>query len=117
MILRHLAGLELPTREMGAYDKPIGIRMLHEDAQTGVEYYVVRYPDGLRALWHRHSVPHTIVVLEGAMTVNGERIGPGDMARFPAAVPMHHAPAPDSSCTVLMVFEGESDVTLLSDPE
>jgi quercetin dioxygenase-like cupin family protein len=117
MILRHLAELELPIREMGAYDKPIGIRLLHEDPESGVEYYVVRYPEGLRARWHRHSVAHTIVVLEGPLTVNGELIGPGDMARYPAGLPMHHAPAPGSSCTFLMVFEGLSDVTLLPDPE
>jgi quercetin dioxygenase-like cupin family protein len=114
-VVRDLAGLDLPERTMSAYDRPIGLRLLHEDPDSGVELYVVEYPAGTRAAWHRHSVAHAIVVLDGRLEVNGEQIGPGDLCRYAAGAPMKHQPAAGSACRFLMIFEGESDVTVLDD--
>jgi quercetin dioxygenase-like cupin family protein len=113
--VRDLIGLPLPERTLAAYDRPIGLRLLHEDPDSGVELYVVEYPEGTSAAWHRHSVAHTIVVLEGRLEVNGVGIGPGDLCRYPAGTPMKHEPSAGSRCRFLMVFEGTSDVTLLED--
>jgi len=112
-IWRDLATMELPTRKLSAYDRPIGILLLNQDPATGVELYVIEYPAGLQAARHRHSVPHTMLVLAGQLAVNGEVIGPGVLCRFPAEEPMHHAPAEGGSCRFLMIFEGESDMTVL----
>lgn len=115
MVVRDLIGLELQQRTLSAYDRPIGLRLLHEDPDSGVEHYVVEYSPGTSAAWHRHSVAHTIVVLEGRLEVNGVSIGPGDLCRYPARTRMKHEPSAGSGCRFLMVFEGKSDVTLLED--
>ena len=115
MVVRDLLGLDLPQRTLSAYDRPIGLRLLHEDPDSGVELYVVEYSEGTSAAWHRHSVAHTIVVLEGRLEVNGVGIGPGDLCRYPAGTRMKHEPSPGSGCRFLMVFEGTSDVTLIED--
>jgi quercetin dioxygenase-like cupin family protein len=116
MVVRDLVGLTLPERTLAAYDRPIGLRLLHEDPDSGVELYVVEYPEGTSAAWHRHSVAHTIVILEGRLEVNGVPIGPGDLCRYPAGTRMKHEPSAGSRCRFLMVFEGTSDVTVLEDP-
>ena len=48
MVVRDLVGLTLPERTLAAYDRPIGLRLLHEDPDSGVELYVVEYPEGRR---------------------------------------------------------------------
>lgn len=116
LVVRDLRTLELPRRTLAAYDRPIGILLLHADAESGVEVYVIDYPAGLQEAWHQHSVPHTMLVLDGRLDVNGEVIGPGSLCRYPANTPMHHAPAGGESCRFLMIFEGESDMTLVEPP-
>ena len=115
MVVRDLVGLDLPQRTLSAYDRPIGLHLLHEDPDSGVELYVVEYAPGTSAAWHRHSVAHTIVILEGRLEVNGVSIGPGDLCRYPAGMRMKHQPSAGSGCRFLIVFEGTSDVTLLED--
>ncbi len=115
LIVRDLATLELPLRKLAPYDRPIGMQLLHEDTQSGVELFVVEYPAGTQAAQHRHAAAHTMVVLAGQLEVNGEILGPGSLCRIPAETPMHHAPAAGASCRFLMIFEGESDVTVIDD--
>ena len=52
-------------------DRPISLRLLHEDPASGEEHYLVRYPTGVRARLHRHAAAHTMVVLDGQLEVNG----------------------------------------------
>jgi quercetin dioxygenase-like cupin family protein len=115
-VVRDLGTLDLPTRKLAAYDRPIGILLLNADETTGVEVYVIEYPAGLMAAWHRHSVPHTMLVLTGRLEVNGDVIGPGSLCRYPAGIAMHHAPADGEACRFLMIFEGESDIELIQAP-
>jgi quercetin dioxygenase-like cupin family protein len=77
---------------------------------TGAEHYLVRYPAGLQARQHHHSAAQTVVVLDGAMTANGETLGPGSYAHFPAGSVMHHAPAAGSACLFVTIFHGPFDV-------
>src|SRR4029077_16567871 len=82
----------LPALELGPpgsaaaalYDRPIGLRALYEDPQTGEEHYVVRYPAGTHGRAHRHTAAHSIVVLEGRLEANGRVFGPGSYLHFPA---------------------------------
>ena len=74
------------------YDRPVGVRLLHQDPRTGAEHWLVRYPAGLVERWHRHSAAHTVVVLEGALDVDGVRVGVGGWCHFPAGSAMHHVP-------------------------
>ncbi len=69
--------LDPPGKAAAAvYDRPIGLRLLHQDAESGEEHYLVRYPAGLQGRLHEHSFAHTIVVLDGKLNVNGQIIGP-----------------------------------------
>ncbi|MBV9545137.1 MAG: cupin domain-containing protein [Chloroflexi bacterium] len=112
-IVGELRSLEL--REPGAaaaavYDQPIGLRLLYEDPVSGEEHYLVRYPRGLKGRLHRHTAAHTIVVLEGQLEANGEVIGPGSYAHFPAGEPMRHQATEDGPCLFVLLFHGAFDV-------
>lgn len=99
-----------------AYDGFIGLRLLHEDPGGGEEHYLVRYPAGLTARWHRHSAAHTLLVLDGQLSVNGRIIGPGTYCHYPAGTPMRHEPAGEGGCLFLNLFHGPSDVEVLDGP-
>jgi quercetin dioxygenase-like cupin family protein len=96
------------------YDRDVELRLLYQDPRSGAEHYVVRYPPGLKALPHRHSAAHTIVVLAGRLEANGLVVGPGAYCHFPAGDVMHHAPAGEEGCTFVIVFDGPFDVEVVA---
>jgi quercetin dioxygenase-like cupin family protein len=116
VLLPNLAGLDLERHEQEIYDQPVQIRLLHEDAETGAEHYLVRYPAGMRPEWHTHTVAHTFVVLEGSMRANDELLGPGSYAHFPAGTPMRHGPGEGGDCLFVVMFHGPFDVALTQAP-
>ena len=116
-IVDDVGSVELRETRQDVYDVPFRLALLREDPVTGAEHYVVRYPPGLRARWHRHTAAHTIVVLEGSLDANGRTVGPGAYCHFPGGVPMHHAPAGDEGCLFLILFEGPFDVELVDGPD
>ena len=116
VVVDGLADLQLETTRPVIYDRPIALRQLFRDPRTGAEHYLVRYPAGLRAQWHRHTAAHTVVVLEGRLEVNGAVVGPGGYCHLPAGSAMHHAPADGEGCLFVTVFDGPFDVEPLPDP-
>jgi quercetin dioxygenase-like cupin family protein len=110
VIVDGLASLPLEQSQPVVYDRPIGLRLLYQEPASGAEHYLVRYPAGLRALRHRHSAAHTIVVLEGRLVANDAVVGPGAYVHFPAGTVMHHAPAGDAPCLFITIFHGPFDV-------
>jgi quercetin dioxygenase-like cupin family protein len=116
VIIDDLRSLELahPGEAAAAvYDQPIGLRQLFTDADTGEEHYVVRYPAGLRGRMHRHSAAHTLVVLEGQLEANGQKIGPGSYAHFPAGEVMRHQAGSSEACLFVLLFHGAFDVEIV----
>jgi quercetin dioxygenase-like cupin family protein len=118
IVVDQLRALEL--REPGAaaaavYDRPIGLRLLYEDPASGEEHYIVRYPQGLKGRLHRHNNAHTLVVLEGRLDANGQIIGPGAYAHFPAGEPMRHQATEDEACLFVLIFHGTFDVEIVGD--
>lgn len=113
VVVDRLHGVDLETSQPVIYDRPIGLRLLHQDATSGAEHYLIRYPAGLTAQWHRHTAAHTIIVLDGRLETNGKVVGPGSYCHFPAGVAMHHAPAGGGSCLLLVIFDGPFDVQAL----
>ena len=110
VIVDGLGSVALGRSQPVIYDRPIGVRLLYRDQDSGAEHYLVRYPAGLRAQRHRHTAAHTVVVLEGKLEVNGQVVGPDAYCHFPARQPMHHAPAAGHSCLFITVFHGPFDV-------
>jgi quercetin dioxygenase-like cupin family protein len=110
IIADHLASLPLEQSQPVIYDRPIGLRLLYQDPDTGAEHYLIRYPAGLQARRHRHTAAHTIVVLDGHLAANGTVVGPGSYVHFPAGAVMHHAPAAGSPCLFVTIFHGPFDV-------
>jgi quercetin dioxygenase-like cupin family protein len=118
-IIDDLASLELAEPGAAAaavYDRAIGLRTLYEDRESGEEHYLIRYPAGTQGRWHRHSVAHTIVVLEGRLQADGQIIGPGAYAHFPAGVPMRHQATDDEACLFVIIFHGPFDVEMVAEP-
>jgi quercetin dioxygenase-like cupin family protein len=117
-IVDQLRSLELHqpgTAAAAVYDQPIGLRLLFQDAASGEEHYLVRYPSGLRGRVHRHTAAHTIVVLDGRLEANGQVIGPGSYAHFPAGEPMRHQATDDGPCLFVLLFHGPFDVEVMRD--
>lgn len=110
IVVEDLGAIELDSSQQPVYDRPFGVRLLHQDPRTGAEHYLIRYPAGLRGRPHRHTAAHTIVVLEGSLEANGQVVGPGSYAHFPAGEVMHHQPAGDGRCLFVLIFDGPFDV-------
>jgi quercetin dioxygenase-like cupin family protein len=110
IIAADLASLPLEASQPVIYDRPIALRLLYLDPDTGAEHYLIRYPAGLQAQRHRHTAAHTIVVIDGRLVANGSVLGPGAYVHFPAGAVMHHAPAAGSSCLFVTIFHGPFDV-------
>lgn len=105
-----LLGLPLGTSHPVIYDRPIGLRRLYVDPHTGGEHFLVHYPVGVTAARHHHSAGHAIVVLDGALLVDGEVLGPGSYCHFPPMTSMHHQPADGRHCRFVIFFSGPFDV-------
>jgi quercetin dioxygenase-like cupin family protein len=117
-IVANLQGLHLEAPGAAAaavYDRPIGLRLLYTDANSAEEHYLVRYPPGVRCRVHRHSSAHTIVVLHGQLDANGQLVGPGSYAHFPAGEPMRHQAPNDEGCLFVLLFHGPLDVEIIGD--
>jgi quercetin dioxygenase-like cupin family protein len=117
-IVDDLASLELqePGEAAAAiYDRAIGLRLLHEDRDSGEEHYLIRYPAGTKGRVHRHTAAHTIVVLEGRLQANDHVIGPGAYAHFHGGEPMRHQAADGKACLFVTMFHGPFDVHILGD--
>jgi quercetin dioxygenase-like cupin family protein len=110
VIVDRLRSLELESSQPVIYDREIGLRLLYRDPRSGAEHYLIKYPAGLRARRHRHTAAHTIVILDGRLEVNDQVVGPGSYCHFPAGEAMRHAPAGDSTCLFVVIFDGPFDV-------
>lgn len=110
IIVDRLSSVETDQSQLVIYDREIGVRLLYQDLVSGVEHYLIRYPAGLKARLHRHTAAHTIVVLEGQLSVNSQVIGPGSYCHFPPGETMFHAPAGDKPCLFVTIFHGPFDV-------
>lgn len=115
IVVDRLSSLELRPSRPSIYDRDIHLQLLYENPETGVEHYLIRYPVGLRTQLHRHTAAHTMVVLEGRLEVNGQVIGPGAYAHFPAGEVMRHAPVEGESCLLIVIIDGQMETQSLEE--
>ncbi|HEV2686129.1 MAG TPA: cupin domain-containing protein [Actinomycetota bacterium] len=116
--IEDLMSLELGspgTVAAAVYDRPIGLRVLHEDPLTGEEHYLIQYPAGTRGRAHTHTAAHTMILLQGPLEANGRIIGPGSYVHFPAGEPMTHQATADEPCLFVLMFHGPFDVAIAED--
>jgi quercetin dioxygenase-like cupin family protein len=116
VIVADVSLVALRTSEQLAYDQPFELQVLYQDSRTGAEHYVVRYRAGTKAKWHRHSAAHTMIVVSGQLVANGQRLGPGGYAHFPAGTSMLHEPAEEHDCTFVLIFDGPFDLDVIESP-
>ena len=116
VVVENLREHALAPTQLPIYDREIEIGLLHHDAGSGTEHYLIRYPAGLRTRPHRHSAAHTMVILEGSLLANGRVVGPGSYCHFPAGEVMTHEPAPGTSCLFVLIFDGPFDVYPVDGP-
>src|SRR5262245_22610665 len=107
--------IPLRTTEQPAYDRPFELQLLHQDESTGAEHYVVRYRPGTKGRAHSHTAAHTIVVIDGHITIDGHVLGPGGYAHHPGGTTMLHEPARDEGCTFVLIFDAPFDLRLSDD--
>jgi hypothetical protein len=110
IISTDLPAVALAPSQLPIYDRPIELALLHRDARSGAEHYLIRYPEGLQSRPHRHTAAHTMVILEGSLEANGQVIGPSSYCHFPAGEVMTHAPSAGTSCLFVLIFDGPFDV-------
>ena len=110
VVVPDLLSLPVGTSQPAIYDRPIGLLRIYVDPHTGGEHFLGHYPVGLNAARHHHSAAHTIVVLDGALLVEGEVLAPGSYSHFPPMTSMHHQPADGQHCRFVIIFSGPFDV-------
>jgi len=90
---------------------PLGldVRRLHRDPADGRATSLVRMPGGARYPRHRHASTEELYLLEGDLTVEGERLRAGD---YCAAGPgtIHGETTSDGGCTFVLVTSEHDEV-------
>ena len=76
---------------------------LHEDAETGMEIRLVRYPKGVINKRHTHPCAHGMYVLEGNLVTHKGVYGPGTFVWFPEGEVMEHGADTEGDVTVLFI--------------
>jgi len=76
---------------------------LIEDAETGMEVRLVRYPAGVINPRHTHPCAHGMFVLEGILATHSGNYGPGTFVWFPEGTPMEHGASASGDTTVVFI--------------
>jgi quercetin dioxygenase-like cupin family protein len=76
---------------------------LYQDAETGMEIRLVRYPAGVINPRHTHPCGHGMYVLEGNLVTHAGTFGPGTFVWFPEAEFMEHGASAEGDVTVLFI--------------
>jgi quercetin dioxygenase-like cupin family protein len=76
---------------------------LMEDAETGMEVRLVRYPAGVINPRHTHPCAHGMFVLEGTLVTHAGSYGPGAFVWFPEGTTMEHGASAGGDTTVVFI--------------
>ena len=76
---------------------------LYQDAETGMEVRLVRYPAGVINPRHTHPCGHGMYVLDGNLVTHDGTYGPGTFVWFPEGELMEHGASAEGDATVLFI--------------
>jgi quercetin dioxygenase-like cupin family protein len=85
-------------------------KLLLQDADTGMEIRLLRYPAGFVATWHTHTCAHGMYVLEGTLVTHAGRFGPGGFVWFPEGTLMEHGATAEEDVVMLFITNKKFDI-------
>lgn len=90
-------------------------KLLLQDADTGMEIRLLRYPAGFVATWHTHNCAHGMYVLEGTLVTHAGNFGPGGFVWFPEGTLMQHGATADEDVVMLFITNKKFDIHFVPD--
>jgi quercetin dioxygenase-like cupin family protein len=90
-------------------------KLLVQDADTGMEIRMVRYPAGVINPWHTHPCAHGMYVLEGTLVTHQGSYGPGSFVWFPEGIAMQHGASPEGDVSVLFITNKSFEIHYLNE--
>jgi hypothetical protein len=87
------------------------VKYLSKDDATGACSTIIRYPKGWACEGERHLTCHEeLLVLDGALTINGKNYGPYAYANLPAGYLRTLVSAPDGAVVLTMLSETPKEI-------
>ena len=95
----------LPWKEVfnAQVGRPMFVKGLVDDPDTGMSVRVLRYPAGFINPRHTHPCAHGIYVLEGTLVTYEGSYGPGSFVWFPEGLIMEHGATAATDVTLLFI--------------
>lgn len=90
-------------RKIDPTGDPVFRKVLHTDADTGMEVRLVRYPAGVINPDHTHPCAHGMYILEGTLVTHAGRHEPGEFVWFPEGETMQHGATAEADVTVVFI--------------
>jgi quercetin dioxygenase-like cupin family protein len=88
---------------------------LVQDAETGAEAILVRYPAGSVTPDHTHPCAHGLVVIDGRLWTQDGEFGPGDVVWYPEGAVGRHGATKVGPVTVLLFTNKAFAITYLQE--
>ena len=86
---------------------------LHEDPETGIEVFMVRYGPGVHTPEHTHNCAHGLYVLSGSLVTHDGTYNTGDFVWFEEGVIGTHGANATEPVTVLFITNKPFDITFV----
>jgi quercetin dioxygenase-like cupin family protein len=114
---RNTAVMPWQAAPMPQIGSQIFVKMLEQDADTGMRVQLVRYPAGHTTSWHTHPCAHGIYVLEGTLKTHQGEFGPGIWVWFPEGGWMEHGATALNDVTFLFITNKAFGIDFLGAPQ
>ncbi len=86
------------------------MKLLHDDADTGMSVRLNFYPRGFVTRWHTHPCGHGMYVLEGILKTHEGVYGPGSFVWFPEGIVAEHGATAETDVLTLFITNKRFDI-------
>ncbi len=83
--------------------RPLYVKLLLNEPETGMSVSLLRYPAGFINPHHTHPCGHGMYVLEGQLVTHRGEFGPGTFVWFPEGEPMQHGASSEADMIALFI--------------